>query len=190
MRSDQTKTSLVKFSVLTHNHGVGSKGNSRDCLIGTKSSLKLDRLEDNPRVVIEVWQSIFNKLIPAMIDVDPITAVELFEAHLTGSAAREFQQIAYKVLECLFDHHIDVDLNMRICKFKQPEKDDAMFTEQQILHIPEKQRFKASELKKWIEKNDLRKFTRKGMVGVKEYNYTFPLQYFQNPPRVLPKGSS
>ena len=75
--ADVTKTSLIKFSVLTHNHGVGGKATSRDCSVGTKSSLKLDRLEDNPKAVIEVWQSIFNELLPAMINVNPIMAVEL-----------------------------------------------------------------------------------------------------------------
>jgi hypothetical protein len=187
-RADQNKTSLVKFSVLTHNHGVGSKGNARDCSVGTKSSLKLDRLEDNPRAVIEVWQSIFNELLPAMIDVDPITAVELFEAHLTGSAAREFQQIAYKVSDHLFEHHIDVDLNMRICKFKQTERDNAQFTEQQILQLPKELKFKAAELKKWLDKNELRKSARAGMVGVKEYKYTFPPPTFPRPPARPSKG--
>ena len=52
-------------------------------------------MNNNPKAVIKVWQSIFNELLPAMIDVDPITAVELFEAYLTGSAAKEFQQIVY-----------------------------------------------------------------------------------------------
>ena len=63
--ADATKTSLVKFSVLTHNHSVGGKTNIRDCSVGTKSSLKLDRLKDNPKAVIEVWQIIFNELLPA-----------------------------------------------------------------------------------------------------------------------------
>ena len=115
---EDIKTSLVKFFVLTHNHGVGRKGNARDFSVGTKISLKLDQLEDNPIEVIEVWQSIFNELLPSMIDVDPITEVDLFEAHLTGSASREFQKILYKVSDFLFDHQIDVDINMWICKFK------------------------------------------------------------------------
>ena len=94
-----SKANIVKFSVLTHNHRVGAKSGFKDCSMGTKSSLKLDRIEDNPKAVIKVWQSIFNELLPAMLDVDPITVVELFEAHLTGSAAKEFQQIVYKVSE-------------------------------------------------------------------------------------------
>ena len=180
-RSDQTKTSLVKFSVLTHNHGVGRKGNARDFSVGTKISLNLDRLEDNPRAVIEVWQSIFNELIPSMIDVDPITAVELCESLLTGSSAREFQKIPYKVSESLFEHHIDVDLNMCICKFKQAERENEKYTVQQIIQLPEEQKFKASKLKKWLEKNELRKTARAGIVGVKEYKNTFPSNISKTP---------
>ena len=66
------------------------KAGLKDCSIGTKSSLKLDRIKDNPKAVIKVWQSILNELLLAMIDVDPITGVELFEAHLTGAAVNEF----------------------------------------------------------------------------------------------------
>ena len=87
---------------------MGAKAGIKDCSVGTKSSLKLDRIEDNPKAVIEVWQSIFNKLLPAMLDVDPITGVELFEAQLTGSAAKEFQQIVYKVSDKLYESYIDV----------------------------------------------------------------------------------
>ena len=57
------------------------------------------------------------KLLTAMIDVDPITGVELFEAHLTGAAAKEFQKIVYKVSEKLYDSYIDVEFNMIICRF-------------------------------------------------------------------------
>ena len=127
------KTSLVKFSVLTRNHDVGSKGNVRDCSVGTKSSVKLERLEDNPKAVIEVWQVIINELLPAMTDVDAITEVELFEAHLTGSASKEFQQIAYRVTESLFDDQIDLDFNMGLCTFTQAELDESKYTKQQIL---------------------------------------------------------
>jgi heme oxygenase len=72
---------------------------------------------------------------------------------------------------------------MHICKFKQAERDDAKYTFQQIIQLPEERKFKASELKKWLEKNELRKTARAKMVGVKEYKYTFPLQHFQDPAR-------
>ena len=186
--ADITKTSLIKFSVLTPNHGVGGKANMRDCSVGTKSSLKLDRLEDNPKAVIEVWQSIFNELLPAMIDVDPITAVELFEAHLTGSAAKEFQQIVYQVSEDLFNKHIEVEFNMRICRFKAPEKTNAELDADQRSKLPADQRIKAVELRRWLDKNEQRKTARTGVLGIREYKYSFPPPAIPAPPSRPSKG--
>ena len=71
-----------------------------------------------------------------MTDVGPITAVELFEAHLTGSAAREFQQIIYQVSEDLFNKYIEVEFNMRICRFRQPEKTNANLSDDQRSKLP------------------------------------------------------
>ena len=186
--ADITKTALIKFSVLTHNHGVGGKTNIRDCSVGTKSSLKLDRLEDNPKAVVETWQSIFNELLPAMIDVDPITAVELFEAHLTGSAAKEFQQIVYQVSDDLFDKYIEVEFNMRICRFRQPEKTNAELDDDQRKKLPGDQRVKAVELKRWLDKNETRKTARTGVLGIREYKYSFPPEKFPRPPARPSKG--
>ena len=186
--ADMTKTSLIKFSVLTHNHGVGGKANTRDTSVGTKSSQKLDRLEDNPKAVIEVWQSIFNELLPAMIDVDPITAVELFEAHLTGSAAKEFQQIVYQVSDDLFEKHIEVVFNMRICRFRQPEKTNAELTDDQRSKLEPEERFKAVELKRWLYKNEQRKTARTAVLGIREYKYSFPPPKIPAPPARPSKG--
>ena len=116
---------------------------------------------------IEICQSILNEFIPAMIEFDPITEVELFKSHLTGYSAREYQKIAYKVSEKLYDHQIDVDHNTRICKFRQTEKDYEKFTKQHILQIPHECKFKAYELKKWLNINKCCKTARYGVVGVK-----------------------
>jgi len=89
------KHSLVKFSVLTNNHGMGGGGKNLTSSFGTKMAVKLDRIEDNQKAVIETWQAIFNDLLPAMVDFDAISAVELFQAHLTGTATKEFEQIAF-----------------------------------------------------------------------------------------------
>ena len=58
-KEEQPKSSLVKFSVLTNNHGVGGRANKSDCSYGSKTALKLGRIEDNPRAIIETWQIIF-----------------------------------------------------------------------------------------------------------------------------------
>ena len=66
--NSSSKANIVKFSVLTHSHGVGVKAGLKYCSIGTKSSLKLERIKDSPKAFIVVWQSILNRLIPASID--------------------------------------------------------------------------------------------------------------------------
>ena len=118
-----------------------------------------------------MWQSIFNELLPAMIDVDPITAVELFEAHLTGSAAKIFQQIVYQVSDDLFNKYIEVEFNMRVVRWKSPEK--TLSADQRSKLSPD-QRITAVELRRWLDKNDERKLDRTGVLGVREYKYSFP----------------
>ena len=68
--------------------------------------LRLDRIEDNPKSVIETWQSIRNELMPRMVDVDAVSAVELFGAHLTGAATREFTQILF---DCAAKLYMDIE---------------------------------------------------------------------------------
>ena len=162
---------------------MGIKTGTKDCSIGTKSSLKLDRIEDNPKAVIEVWQSILNELLPAMIDVNPITGVEHFEAHLTGAAAKEFQQIIYKVAEKLYESYIDVDFNMRICSFTSVEKTHAELSQSQRDALPdEDQRIKGNELSKWIARNTVRKNVRNKVTGIRNYDFAFPPTRFPRPP--------
>ena len=109
-------------------------------------------------------------MLPALIDVNPITAMELFEAHLTGSAAKEFQKIAYKVSEKLYESYINVVFNMRICTFQTPEKTNADLTQEQHDKLPDDQRIKGNELDKWLAKNELCKNVRADMPGFCAYN--------------------
>ena len=185
-----SKVNTIKFSVLTHNHGVGLKSiGTKDCSIGTKSSLKLDRIEDNPKAVIEVWQSILNELLPAMIDVDPITGVELFEAHLTGAAAKEFQQIVYKVTEKLYDSYIDVEFNMRICRFTDVDKTNAELSQEQRDQLTDDdQKIRGNELAKWWARNTVRKNVRGKLSGIRNYDFQFPPEAFPSPPMRPSKG--
>ena len=76
------KSALVKFSVLTHNHGIGGVGKFGGQSFGARLSLQLNQIEDAPKATIEVWQSIFNELLSSMFDVSPLTAVELFQRRM------------------------------------------------------------------------------------------------------------
>ena len=87
-----------------------------------------------------------------MIDVNPITVVQLFEAHLTVSAVREFQQIVYQVSEDLFNKDIEVEFKMRICRFNQPEKTNASHSDKQRTKLPTDQCIKAVKLKRWHDR--------------------------------------
>ena len=183
------KANTIKFSVLTHNHGVGIKSGTKDCSIGTKSSLKLDRIEDNPKAVIEVWQSILNELLPAMIDVDPITGVELIEAHLTGAAAKEFQQIVHEVADKLFESYIDVEFNMRICSFTSVERTSAELSQAQRDALTDSDQIvKGNELARWLARNTVRKNVRNAVSGIRNYEFTFPPTRFPRPPMRPSKG--
>ncbi len=82
---------------------------------------------------------------------------------LTGSAAKEFQQIVYQVLEDLFNKHIEVEFNMRICRFNAPEKTNAKLDVDQRSKLPADQRIKAVELRRWLDKNEQRKTSRTGV---------------------------
>ena len=135
----------------------------RDCSLSTKSSsLKLDRLEDNPKAIIKVWQSsIFNELLPAMIDVNLITAVEPFEARLTSSAAKELQQIVYQVSDTLFEKKFKEDFNMRICRLNAPKKTNAELDDDQRSKLLPDARIKSVELqRRRLDNYELRKMAR------------------------------
>ena len=62
--SNLPKTATVKFTVLTNNHGVGASNRQKETSYGSQMGLRLDRIEDNPKSVIETWQSIRNELMP------------------------------------------------------------------------------------------------------------------------------
>lgn len=56
---DLLKTALVKFTVLTNNHGMGARNKTTaNTSFGSIIGRRLDRIEDNPKQVIETWQSI------------------------------------------------------------------------------------------------------------------------------------
>ena len=54
--SNLPKMTTVKFTVLTNNNSVGaSNRQEKETSYGSQISLRLDRIEDNPKSVIETW---------------------------------------------------------------------------------------------------------------------------------------
>ena len=100
------KTATVKFTVLTNNDGVGASNCQKETSYRLEIGLRLDRIEDNLKSVIETWQSVRNELIMQMADVDTVSAVELFGAHLTGTTTCEYSQILFDWAEKLY---VDID---------------------------------------------------------------------------------
>ena len=114
--SNLPKTAMVKFTVLTNNTVWEPVTAKRRPHMETKMGLRLDLIKDNPKSVIETWQSIRKELMPRMANVDAVSAVELFEAHLTGPATREYAQILYDYAAKLY---LDIDalFNKRFAKW-------------------------------------------------------------------------
>lgn len=184
------KSALVKFSVLTHNHGIGGSGKFASQSFGARMSLKLSQIEDSPKATIEIWQSIFNELLPAMIDVSPITAVELFQSHLTGTASKEFEQICYDAAGDLYDNHIAPEFNKRIENFGTVDFVNAAKSMAEInkLSYPE-QIENAKKIKPWVLKNEARKSGRSSVAGVGTYTFATGVpDRFPKPPAKPSKG--
>jgi hypothetical protein len=183
------KHNLVKFSVLTHNHGMGGRGKNLSSSFGTKMAVKLDRIEDNQKAVIEIWQAIFNELLPAMVDVDAITAVELFSAHLTGTATKEFEQINHEAAHDLYVT-INKDYNSKgFSSFTEADKVNSELTEDErkTKGLDPTQYLNATATETWFQRNNERMEGRKDQP-VADYKFVFPPPKFGPPPAKPRKG--
>ena len=79
-----------------------------------KTALKLDRIKNNPLSVIVTLLTIYQEVIPSMINVGPITQWELFKTLFTGTAVAEFNDIIFKASGKTFEF-IPEDFNSKIC---------------------------------------------------------------------------
>ena len=183
------KSAQVKFSILTHNHGVGGSGKFASQSFGARTSLKLSQIEDNPKATIEVWQSIFNELLPALIDVSPITAVELFQSHLTGTAAKEFEQICYDAAGDLYENTIQPKFNKMLDDHPMVDFVNARKPLAEINSLPTTDlREGARALYKWALNNETRKTGRSSVPGVATYTIQTKPERFPKPPAKPSKG--
>ena len=178
--SNLPKTATVKFTVLTNNHGVGASNRQKETSYGSQMGLRLDRIEDNPKSVIETWQSIRNELMPRMADVDAVSAVELFGAHLTGAATREYSQILFDCAEKLY---VDMDaaFNERYAKWTIADKANSMLKGDAYDALSASEQTRAVATARWSAKNDARTEGRKNKP-VAGYSWSFPPEPFTPPP--------
>ena len=63
--------------------------------------------------------------MPRMADVEAVSAVELFGAHLTGAVTREYSQILFDCAEKLFVA-IDASFNERFAKWTIMDKSNSL----------------------------------------------------------------
>ena len=177
---DMHKSCFVQFSILTNNHGVGGRNKTKETAYGSKYSLRLTHIEDNPKAVIQTWQAIRNEILPCMTDVDGTSAVELFQAHLTGIACREFEKIANDAAQELWTT-IQANFNSRLCLWGPTEKSNSELSDDDMANLPHHEMIRAQQLKNWFAKNEKRKAGR-AKLPVTDYNYVFPPPKFNAPP--------
>jgi hypothetical protein len=177
---DMHKSCFVQFSILTNNHGVGGNKNKKDTAYGSKYSLRLSHIEDNPKAVIQTWQAIRNEILPCMTDVDGTTAVELFQAHLTGIACREFENICYEAAQDLWTT-MQATHNMRLSTWGPTEETNSRLSDALMAQLPQAEMIRAQQTKQWFKKNQERVDGR-APLPVKPYTFVFPPPQFSPPP--------
>ena len=183
------KHMLVKFSVYTDNLGPGGRKNRTETSIGTKMFQKLDRIEDSPKAAIEVWQNIYNEILPGKPDADPLTVVELFRSHLTGIALKEFDEIQHIAAIDLFDKYIEVNMNSRMCTYGPDDRENSKLSDTDIVQLSTSdERSAAKEVKAWLARNEKRKKVRNAQQGMTAYNYVYPPPLFPAPPAKPKQG--
>ena len=194
-KEETPKSMLVKFAIRTEYHGLtgNARARSGDCGEGYKTFSKVSRLRDNPRQVIQAWMAVFNELLPGKPEPDPIMALELFMAFLTGTAAKEYEEILFKESWELFNEEIEVRHNSRLSTYKEEDQNNAKRSDEALdvdEDLTEAARKRAKILRKWIARNEARKSARADtkLAGVKSYDYKFPPGKIPPPPSRPSKG--
>ena len=88
----------------------------------------------------------------------------------------------------LFNKDVEVEFNMRVIRWNAPEKTLSELGADQRSKLQPDQRIIAVELSRWLDKNDERKTDRTGVLGIREYKYSFPPPKFPSPPARPSKG--
>ena len=155
--SNLPKMTTVKFTVVTNNQGVGASIKSqKETSSRSQMGLRLDCIEDNPKSVIETWQSIRNKLMPRMANVDAVSAVEVFRGHLTKAATQEYVQILF---DCgAAKHFVDINalFNERYAKWTITDKANSILRGASFDAWNAEETMRAEVIRKWSAKNNAR----------------------------------
>jgi len=124
-----------------------------------------------------------------MVDVDAISAVELFQAHLTGTAPKEFKQIAFNVAQELYSKHIISEYNKGLSIYDAEDKINPALTEEERKTKGQDpgQYLRATETEKWFQCNNEQKDGRLNQPEA-DYNFVFPPPKCPPPPAKPKRG--
>ena len=84
---------------------------------------KIDPIDKNPLVIIVTLLTIYQELLPSIIDVGLITPCELFKTLFMGTAVAESNDILFKVRGNVFEF-IQTDFNNNICISTHEKSDE------------------------------------------------------------------
>ena len=96
-----------------------------------------------------------------MANVDAVSAVELFGAHLTGAATCEFAQILFDWCAAKLYVDIDASFNERYAKWTITDKANSILRGSAFDALNAEETTRAEAIKKWSAKNGARVDGRK-----------------------------
>ena len=102
-----------------------------------------------------------------MLDVSPLTAVELFQSHLTGTPSKEFKQVCYDAAGDLYDNHIVPDFNKWLSKYDTVDFANAQKSSDGINKLSDESlQENAKAIRPWVLKNEAHKSGRSSVTGI------------------------
>ena len=116
------KGDFVSLQLQTAHFVIGANSELVETSFGKKIAQKLDRIDNTRLDVIVTLLTIYQEVIPSIINVGPITLWELFKTLCTGMAVAELNDIFFKASGNTFEF-IQEDLNEKICLTDENSKE-------------------------------------------------------------------
>ena len=110
----QHKGKLFVLQVQTAHFGIGVNAKQAGTSFGKNTYQKLNCIDNNPLASIADILTIYWKVIPSIIDVGPITPLEIFNTLCTCTAVGKFNNILFKASRKTFEF-IQASFNKKTC---------------------------------------------------------------------------
>ena len=105
---------MVSLQVQTQHFGIRKIPKEAGTSFGNKTAQKLVCIDNKPLDLRITLLTIHWEVIPSIIDVEPITTLELFKMMCTKTAVAEFNDILFKASGKTFEF-IQAVFNKKIC---------------------------------------------------------------------------